>query len=167
MESKEYFIDESRKRSEAECDGQTSVKLISRVSRVSDVSQEKRSEIVRIFRRYSRLGVGRERLNPIQMYARIESLCPSRKSRLDMLAVYEMIRRLELYGEDEVLGAISAVYLADGSHRVSGTDISFRVKLYAAEHFCDERTVYRRLERARELYKSIREREGLLWDGVK
>ncbi len=129
--------------------------------------REKSTETVRIFRRYARLCVGCERLNPIQMYARIEVLCASRKSRLNMLAVYELIRRLELYGEDETLGAFSAVYLADGSHRVSGADISYRVRLYAAEHFCDERTVYRRLERARGLYKSIREREGLLWDGVK
>ncbi len=127
---------------------------------------DKRNEIIRTFRKFSRLNLDNERLNPIQAYRRIDALCSSRRSKLDMLAVHDTMRLLLLGGEERVCDAVRAVYFADGSCRLSRNEISRRIARAALEGYCDERTVYRRLERARELYSSLRKCEGLLWDGV-
>ena len=68
-----------------------------------------RNEIIRIFRKFARLGLANERLNPIQVYKKIEILCASRRSRLDMLAVYDTLRLLTLNGDDETIEAVLRV----------------------------------------------------------
>ena len=50
------------------------------------------------------------------------------------------------------------------AHRLTKHDISTQVLSLAQENHCDERTIYRRLERARQIYEKIREREELLID---
>lgn len=122
-----------------------------------------RIEIVRAFKKYARLGLGLRSLNPAQMYKRIDVLCPSRRLKLDMLSVYDTMRLLALEGDVLTLDALSQVYLADLSYRAPD-EASALITACARRQFCDERTVYRRLERARSLYSDIRKRQGLLSD---
>ena len=125
---------------------------------------DKRNEIIRNFRKFARLGVDFESLNPIQAYKKIDTLCYSRRARLDMLAVYDTLRLLWLDGDEETIDVLKTVYFAGRAYRLTKHDISARVLAIAQENHCDERTVYRRLERARGLYEKVRTREGLIAD---
>lgn len=125
---------------------------------------DKRNEIIRVYRKFARLGLDSVTLNPIQVYKKIEILCVSRRSRLDMLAVYDTLRLLWLNGEAEIIDAIREVYFRGKAYRLTKYDISARVLALASSNHCDERTVYRRLEHARNLYEKIRAREGLILD---
>ncbi len=129
-------------------------------------SNDKRNEIIRVFRKFARLGLDSDKLNPIQVYKKIDVLCYSRRARLDMLSVYDTLRILWLYGETDTLDAIKDVYFEGKAYRLTKYDISARVLALANENHCDERTIYRRLERARNLYEKIREREGLINDDL-
>ena len=129
------------------------------------VKSEKRDEIIRIFRKYARMGLADHRLNPIQAYKKIDLLCTSKRSKLDMFAVYDTLRLLVLDGDEETVDAVYRVYFSGKTHRLSGREISERVTRVASEQFCDDRTVYRKLERARALYERVREQEGLILDG--
>ena len=124
-----------------------------------------RNEIIRIFRKFARLGLANERLNPIQVYKKIEILCASRRSRLDMLAVYDTLRLLTLNGDDETIEAVFRVYFDGMAYRLTKQEKGARVIRLAQTQHCDDRTVYRRLEKARTLYIKVREREGLILDG--
>ena len=128
--------------------------------------KETKTDIIRTFRRFARLRLDKCGANPIQVYKKIDVLCSSRRSKLDMLAVYDTVRILEINDEVEVLEAIRSVYFHDLSHRLTSATIADLVKKHATESFCDVRTTYRRLERARSLYEKIREREGLISDRV-
>ena len=125
---------------------------------------DKRNEIIRSFRKFARLGLDNELLSPIQVYKKIDFLCISKRSRLDMLSVYDTLRLLWLNDEKSTIEAIKSVYFEKKAHRLTKHDISTQVLSLAQENHCDERTIYRRLERARQIYEKIREREELLLD---
>ena len=126
---------------------------------------EKRNEIIHIFRKYARLGLDDHDLNPIQTYKKIELCCISRRARLDMMAVFDMLRLLELSGDADTLEAVRYVYFEGKTFRLTKAEISSRVSHVANKTYCDNRTVYRRLEKARALYEKIRDKEGLILDG--
>ena len=126
----------------------------------------KRDEIVRIFRKYARLGLSDCNLNPIQIYKKIDVLCTSRRTKLDMLAVFDTIRLLSLKGDEETLLAIDKIYFAGKAHRLTKYERGRRVCDLASNQYCDDKTVYRRLKKARDVYEKVREREGLILDGV-
>ena len=115
-----------------------------------------RKEIIRVFRKSERLGLSREGLDPVRAYKRIDVLCASRRGKLDMFAVYDTMRILSLLGEEDVISAVRRVYFVDVAYRLTASMISDRVLKCACEQYCDARTIYRRLKRARELYASIR-----------
>lgn len=123
-----------------------------------------KNEIIRIFRKFARLGLANENLNPIQIYKKIDVICISRRSRLDMLAVYDTLRLLALNGDEEVIDAIYSVYFEGLAYRLTKQEKGARVIRLAQEQHCDNRTVYRRLEKARKLYVDVRVREGLIHD---
>jgi len=125
---------------------------------------DKRNEIIRVFRKYARIGLLDCTLNPIQTYKKIDMLCVSRRSRLDMLAVFDTLRLLELDGDHDTLNAVFGVYFEGRAYRLTKHETGQRVCEIAREQYCDGRTIYRRLERARALYERVREREGLLLD---
>lgn len=125
---------------------------------------DKRNEIIRIFRKFARIGLDFEMLSPMQIYKKIDVLCVSRRSRLDMLSVYDTLRLLWLDGETEIIDAIRNVYFEGKAYRLTKYDIGARVLALAQKNHCDERTIYRRLERARAIYEKVREREGLITD---
>ena len=132
----------------------------------NESKNEKTNEIIRIFRKYARLGLLECDLNPIQIYKKIDVLCVARRNKLDMLAVFDTLRLLELSGETEILEAIHEVYFEGRSYRLSRHEIGSRVCELASKQYCDGRTVYRRLEKARGIFESVRKREGLLLDGI-
>ena len=76
-----------------------------------------RKEIIRVFRKYERLGLSREGLDPVRAYKRIEVLCFSRRGKLDMFAVYDTMRILHLMGEEDVIRAVREVYFTDASKK--------------------------------------------------
>ncbi len=125
---------------------------------------EKRNEIIRVFRKFARLGLDSEMLSPIQVYKKIDVLCVSRRSRLDMLSVFDTMRLLWLNGETEIIESVRRVYFEGKAYRLTKYDIGARVLSLAQSKHCDERTIYRRLERARAIHEKIREREGLIND---
>lgn len=125
---------------------------------------EKRNEIIRVFRKFARLGLDSEMLSPIQVYKKIDVLCVSHRSRLDMLSVFDTMRLLWLNGETEIIESVRRVYFDGKAYRLTKYDIGARVLSLAQSKHCDERTIYRRLERARAIYEKIREREGLIND---
>lgn len=126
------------------------------------VTNEKRNEIIRVFRKFARVGLCHQELNPIQMYKRIDILCSSRRLKIDMLAVFDTLRLLAVDGEEEVIEAVYEVYFKGAGSRLTQKEISRRIKRISEDQFCDVRTVYRRLERARQMYLRVREREELL-----
>ena len=128
---------------------------------------DKAKEVVRVFRKYARLGLTSGGLNPIQQYKRIDMACISRRAKLEMLAVFDTLRLLEISGEQNIIDAIHSVYFCKLSSRLSRHDIGLAVRACANEQFCDERTIYRRLERARQIYINTHEKEGLAWDGCR
>ena len=125
---------------------------------------QKRDEVARIFRKFARLGLARERLNPMRVYKIIDVCCAGRRSKLDMIAVYDTIRLLELNGDEEIARAVREIYFSTASHRLAKNEITHRIRRFAVENYCDERTVYRRLDKARSLVLTLRSKVGLLWD---
>lgn len=129
-------------------------------------NNEQRNEIIRVFRKYERLGLSSKGLNPIQIYKKIDVLCVSRRSKLDMLAVFDTLRILAVQNDAESIEILYRVYFVGVEYRLTKIETGRRVALCARDMFCDERTIYRRLEKIRKIYFQIRQEEGLLWDGV-
>ena len=74
---------------------------------------DKRNEIIRSFRKFARLGLDNELLSPIQVYKKIDFLCISKRSRLDMLSVYDTLRLLWLNDEKSTIEAIKKLIKSD------------------------------------------------------
>ena len=123
--------------------------------KLSDKQLEK-IKIISAFRKYTRLGLAKEKLSPFDAYDRIRGVCCERETALDLLAVYDLIRILKISGKHEVIKAIKYVYFDTLRKKPKKNEISERITRYAYENYCDERTVYRQLEYARRLYKIIR-----------
>lgn len=83
-----------------------------------------------------------------------------------MLAVFDTLRLLELAEDKDTLIAIQRVYLSGRAHRLTKHELGNRVYELSREQYCDDRTIYRRLEKARAIFEKTRAREGLILDGV-
>lgn len=70
----------------------------------------------------------------------------------DLDAVNAVLNTLRECGKEEICGAVRAVYFADGGRVPSRGELVARVRCYAAHLPADERTVYRWLKYARELF---------------
>ncbi|NLW73881.1 MAG: hypothetical protein GX057_03160 [Clostridiales bacterium] len=107
------------------------------------------------FRRYAEYGLDRRRLDMFEIRDAIRGCC-SGQSAYDMLAVYDTLRLLEAIGQKECADAVRAVYFAGGGRRPRRNDVTFRVRRHAYERNYDERTIYRQLRRAKEIYRLLR-----------
>ena len=132
-----------------------------------EFENEQQHDAARAFRKFARLGLNDVTANPAQAYKRIDVLCHARRTKLDMLAVYDTLRLLSLAGDDDTLAAIWDVYFSSEDYRFSKSETARHVRKCAQNNYCDERTVYRRLVKARSLYTHLREKEGLLWEDEK
>lgn len=88
---------------------------------------------------------------------RAEAEVSARKPILDDIeAVERMFSMLDENGKGYISEAVRAVYMVAASGRPSHPEIVARVRRYAQEVPCDERSVYRWLKHARELFAMLR-----------
>ena len=111
----------------------------------------KRDGAAYVFRKYSRLGLDRRAISPFEVYDVIKGVCRSEEEAIRLLAVYDTVRLLALTAP-ETLEALRAVYFFDRGKKPLKNQIGHRVLRFADENHCDERTVYRHLRRAKEMY---------------
>lgn len=118
-----------------------------------------RRELAKVFCRYIRLGLDRDGADVFDIHKRIEGVSRSREEAYRLLAMYDTCRVLRLLGKGEVINTLRDVYLPRGSRvsspRFLSSEINMRVIAYAVAHHWDERTVWRRLAYAAELYSKI------------
>ena len=123
---------------------------------MNPIAKNDKTAIVSAFRKYSRLGLENKYLSPFDAYDRIRGVCKTKSEALDLLAVYDTIRLLRISRKTEVINAVYAVYFCSLGRKPRKNEISDRVLRHAMENYCDERTVYRQLEYARRVYKTLR-----------
>jgi hypothetical protein len=116
----------------------------------------KNTDAGRAFRRYAEYGFDRRGLGAFEICDAIRGVCPSKEAALDMLAVYDTMRLLRATGNADCAEAVREVYFVSAGRRLRRNDITYRVRRHAFERSYDERTVYRQLERAKELYRRLR-----------
>lgn len=123
---------------------------------------ERRSMTVALVQ-YARLGVSGCG-TPFDIYKRIEGACGKNTSlSLDIWAVHECLLFLRVSGELDILDALNEIYIkpfAKAPHRaIRAKEISYAILSYAQSRYIDERTVYRRLSKARTLWLALREKQ--------
>lgn len=106
------------------------------------------------FRDYARLGLCSSK-SALETVCRIRGLC-SDAGVLDMLAVFDTLRLLEVSGEAIALRAVREIYFATAKRKPHSNEITLRIRRLADEAHCDDRTVYRHLRKARDLWYYIR-----------
>jgi len=110
---------------------------------------------IRAFRTYARLFLDRDSLPPHIKYSRIRGVCRTEAEAISMLAVCDTLRILRLTGKTAALRAVRKVWMTDCFRPLRKQDISMRVRQVSFSLFCDERTVYRYLRTATEMYREI------------
>lgn len=109
------------------------------------------------FRTYARLGLYRES-SSLGVLCRIRGIC-GEGAALDMLAVFDTLRLLELSGEALALRSVKDIYFATAKKPLRSNEITLRVRRLADELHCDDRSVYRYLKKARDLWLALRQKE--------
>jgi hypothetical protein len=111
----------------------------------------------RALRNYARLGLVGSR-SAIDTVCKIRGICND-SAALDMIAVFDTLRLLEFLGDKIAVHAIHDVYFATANKKTRSNEITLRIRRLADEMHCDDRTVYRRLQKARDMWEFIRSRE--------
>lgn len=111
----------------------------------------------RAFRNYARMGLVGSR-SAIDTVCKIRGIC-SDSTVLDMLAVFDTLRLLELLGDVIAIRAVCDIYFATAGSKPHSNEITLRIRRLADELHCDDRTVYRRLKKARDMWEYLRARE--------
>lgn len=111
------------------------------------------------FRRFASLGLDKRRLGVFEAYAVIRGVCRRASTATELLAVYDTMRLLSVGGHADCADAVRRVYFEGHGRRPPHSDVTYRVRRAAFESNCDERTIYRRLRYARELYLALRKNE--------
>ena len=119
-----------------------------------DILKEKAAQAFRCYARLSLCNCN----SALQVLCRIRGVCGDRTA-LDMLAVFDTLRLLELDRDTLALRAVKEIYFATAKKRLRAGEITLRIRRLAYEENCDDRTVYRRLGKAREIWHFVRERE--------
>lgn len=109
------------------------------------------------FRNYARLGLC-ESSSALDIVCKIRGICGD-SAALDMLAVFDTLRLLEMMGETDALRAVRDIYFATAKKKIHANEITLRIRRLADELHCDDRTVYRRLEKARCMWHCLRSSE--------
>ena len=117
-----------------------------------DLSAER---AVSAFRTYARLGLCREE-SVLGVICRIRGIC-GENTALDMIAVFDTLRLLEISDETFVLRAVKELYLYPRTYKQN--QFSLRLRRVADELHCDDRSIYRYLKKAREIWLALRKKE--------
>jgi hypothetical protein len=112
-------------------------------------------DVIRAFRRYTQLGLDQDRLPPYRKYERIRAVSKNDSEAASLLAVCDTLRILRLTHKKATLSAVRQVWMARPFALLGRQEISFRVRKSAFLLFCDDRTIYRYLHTAAELYRHI------------
>jgi hypothetical protein len=119
-----------------------------------DIMTEKAA---RAFRNYARLGLVGSR-SAIDTVCKIRGICND-SAALDMLAVFDTLRLLEFLDDMIALRAVRDIYFATAGSKLHSNEITLRIRRLADEMHCDDRTIYRRLKKARDMWEYIRAQE--------
>ena len=110
-----------------------------------------RTRILRVFRRYAKLGFDKERIPAHIAYGRMRGVSRTDTEALELLAVFDTLRLLN-YETDGAADAVRAIFFNLHLSPLRKNDMTYAVRFYAADHHYDERTVYRQLQRAERMY---------------
>lgn len=110
--------------------------------------------LARTFEKYIRLGLYDSSLDVFTVCQRIKMSCMTSDSARDLFAVWELIRWLRAEGKREELMIFCEIYHV--ARRKYGTNIKDAVIASSMKHFCDERTIYRKLSYVENRYYQIR-----------
>ena len=114
---------------------------------------ERRRRLARTFEKYIRLGLYDTSLDVFTVCQRIKMSCPSLDTARDLFAVWELIRLLRAEGKREELRIFCEIYHATRHKRAN--NIKDAVVACSMKHFCDERTVYRKLAYVEKRYEQL------------
>ena len=114
----------------------------------------RRDEAAHSFRKYARLGFDSGAIKPFEAYARMRGVSKNVGDAEKLLAVYDTMRLLSCF-DRECAMAVRAVYFAERGKEPRKNQISERILRFATDNHLDERTVYRRLKKAKTLYYNL------------
>lgn len=112
------------------------------------------------FMHYARYGFAGREGEGFAIYDSIRGSVSGKREAAKMLAVCDTLRILRFLGREETVAAVEAVYFARRGRTPRRNEISMRVRRFAAQHFLDDRTVYRRLADAKRLFFQLLEGHG-------
>ncbi|MGM9642858.1 MAG: hypothetical protein ACI3XI_06580 [Eubacteriales bacterium] len=112
---------------------------------------------IAVFRNYARLGLS-GCSSVLEVVCRLRGICRD-ATALDMIAVFDTLRLLELSGDTDAVRAVREIYFATAKKHIRLNEITLRIRRLADELHVDDRTVYRRLKKARELWRFLRSAE--------
>ena len=115
----------------------------------------KKIRMINTLKKYARLGLASGSIDAIDTYERIKGCSRSRKEARELIAVYETVKYLRVCGKEDALDALYAVYFSLSGRGVRKSEISERVLRFAADRYCDERTVYRKLSYVVRVYERL------------
>ena len=107
---------------------------------------------IHAFRKYARYGYDRAGLNIFEICDIARGATADAQSAAELIAVYQTLRALEYTGREETAAAVRAVYFTFPERPLKKNEITFRVRRFSGESYMDERTVYRHLRAAKELF---------------
>ena len=119
--------------------------------RKTEKKQVEQDRATEYFLRYARYGFSAREGDPFALYESIRGSVRSAREASAMLAVADTLRLLRYMERNETVSAVRAVYFAGRGRRLRRSEVSYRIRRFAADHYLDERTVYRRLSDAKHL----------------
>lgn len=122
--------------------------------------KDRHEDVAASFMRYARYGFARREGAGFAVYDSIRGSVKGEREAAAMLAVCDTLRLLRFLGREETVAAVEAVYFVRHGRTPRRNEISMRVRRFAAEHFLDDRTVYRRLADAKRLFLQLLEGHG-------
>ena len=107
---------------------------------------------VAVFRKYARYGYDKAELDIFDICSIALGATPEKKEAAELVAVYQTLQALEYAGRVETADALRTVYFRYAARPLKKNEIAWRVRRFAFESYMDERTVYRHLKLAKELF---------------
>ena len=122
---------------------------------------KERRTITRALVLYQRLGLCECSSFPFYLYERINGACgKNRDLANDLWAIHETLLHLRVINDNDALKAVHHIYFRPFQRNISSKDIkneiSYRIIKYAKENYMDERTVYRKLQKAKKIFFLLR-----------
>ena len=108
--------------------------------------------VTHAFRKYARYGYDKSGLDIFDICNIALGATVVKNEAAELVAVYQTLQTLEYSRRTETAEAVRAVYFRHANRPLKKNEIAWRVRRFATESYMDERTVYRRLREAKELF---------------